>query len=371
MTADGKPFGFVNAEEVTAFRTALASSLLITRRHRVKTLLVFGVGKQAYWHVRLSLLIHGPSIKKVHFVNREFSERGRNILKKFIRFDEDQKESEGWGGCQFDLISQSYKEIDRILKDQMRAADIIFCTTPSTAPLFDESILTNTEGRKKGRLIVAVGSYKSTMIEIPKEIIAQAVKRHGPGHHFHKHAEEGGVIVVDTLACLTETGELAGLQPNQSVELGELVMIEEMAPAAEHQPHILEGGEFTQSLEALSFDPSKGSSMAQVMREDSMDSARSQSTTVLASSTNGSTTSTGAGKPPSRTSSKSSRFRKRTGSSSSQKRQEDKDEHMGRWLSSGNVIYKSVGMGLMDLVVGGDLVKLARERNVGTTITDF
>ena len=41
------------------------------------------------------------------------------------------------------------------------------------------------------------------------------------------------------------------------------------------------------------------------------------------------------------------------------------------WLTKGNVIYKSVGLGLMDLVVGGDLVRLARERDVGTTIPEF
>lgn len=48
MANDGKPIGFLNAEEVTAFRTALASSLLMTRRSKVKTVTVFGAGKQAY-----------------------------------------------------------------------------------------------------------------------------------------------------------------------------------------------------------------------------------------------------------------------------------------------------------------------------------
>jgi len=42
-----------------------------------------------------------------------------------------------------------------------------------------------------------------------------------------------------------------------------------------------------------------------------------------------------------------------------------------KWLTNGNVIYKSVGLGLMDLVVGGDLIRLARERDIGTTIVDF
>jgi hypothetical protein len=41
------------------------------------------------------------------------------------------------------------------------------------------------------------------------------------------------------------------------------------------------------------------------------------------------------------------------------------------WLTKGNVIYKSVGMGLMDLVVAGDIIRLARERDIGVTIEDF
>ena len=41
------------------------------------------------------------------------------------------------------------------------------------------------------------------------------------------------------------------------------------------------------------------------------------------------------------------------------------------WLRRGNVIYKSVGMGLMDVVVGSDLVRLADERGIGTSIPNF
>ena len=47
MDNDGRPVGFINAEELTAFRTALASSLLIVRRHKPKEIVVFGCGKQA------------------------------------------------------------------------------------------------------------------------------------------------------------------------------------------------------------------------------------------------------------------------------------------------------------------------------------
>lgn len=41
------------------------------------------------------------------------------------------------------------------------------------------------------------------------------------------------------------------------------------------------------------------------------------------------------------------------------------------WLQGGNVIYKSVGLGLFDITVGNALVRLARERGVGTTIENF
>jgi ornithine cyclodeaminase/alanine dehydrogenase-like protein (mu-crystallin family) len=35
------------------------------------------------------------------------------------------------------------------------------------------------------------------------------------------------------------------------------------------------------------------------------------------------------------------------------------------------VVYKSVGLGLMDLVVGTHLIEVAQEKNVGTRIEGF
>lgn len=56
----------------------------------------------------------------------------------------------------------------------------------------------------------------------------------------------------------------------------------------------------------------------------------------------------------------------------------EKDKHSDReahrlasWLAEGNVVYKSVGLGLMDLTVGLHLVKYAQERGVGTTVQGF
>jgi len=44
---------------------------------------------------------------------------------------------------------------------------------------------------------------------------------------------------------------------------------------------------------------------------------------------------------------------------------------MTEWLARGNVIYKSIGLGLMDLVVGNEFVRLARDMGCGTLIADF
>jgi ornithine cyclodeaminase/alanine dehydrogenase-like protein (mu-crystallin family) len=44
---------------------------------------------------------------------------------------------------------------------------------------------------------------------------------------------------------------------------------------------------------------------------------------------------------------------------------------MAKWLQSGNVIYKSVGLGLEDLTVAMRLVEFAREKGVGTHVEDF
>ena len=58
MANDGKPIGFLNAEELTAFRTALASSLLMSRRSKVKAVTVFGAGKQACVSTLRAIYLH-------------------------------------------------------------------------------------------------------------------------------------------------------------------------------------------------------------------------------------------------------------------------------------------------------------------------
>lgn len=181
----GQPVGILHASTLTAFRTALASTCLVIRRNRVQTLTVFGAGEQTYWHIRLALMLRGATVRHVNVINRGF-DGARDLLRRLHQIPLDVKRREGWTEASFGLLTPGYGEYPRLLKEQVRAADVIFCCTPSREPLFDHAILTSGEGRRKGRLIVAIGSYTPDMIEVPVEVLHQAVKTHESGHrHFH------------------------------------------------------------------------------------------------------------------------------------------------------------------------------------------
>ncbi|KAJ4525062.1 hypothetical protein HRR78_003209 [Exophiala dermatitidis] len=288
LDATGIPMGIVNAEELTAFRTALAATIMLRRRTHVHTITVFGAGKQAYWHIRLALLLKGDEIRHVNIINRTF-DRCIKLMQAF-QFSETESRPEWRSTIKFSAMSPGFNDYGRLLKEEVRKADVIFCCTPSVDPLFPAEFLISPQGERKGRYISCIGSYAPHMCEIHPDVFRRAVEPHRPGHrHHHKHAQQGGVIIVDSLeSCLQEAGEIiqAKLKPEHLVEIGELMMIKKAVTAESES-----GGYGEQGL--------------------------------------------------------------------------------ADWLSRGNVIYKSVGMGLMDLVVAGDLIAMAREREMGTTVEDF
>uniref|UniRef100_L7IU76 Ornithine cyclodeaminase/mu-crystallin family protein n=1 Tax=Pyricularia oryzae (strain P131) TaxID=1143193 RepID=L7IU76_PYRO1 len=381
FSARGDPVAVLHASHITAFRTALASTCLVQRRDQVKVLTVFGTGLQAYYHVRLALKSRGPTVKQVNIINHRYNDGCRDLLKRFWTIPAETKRREGWADCQFAMLTPGYVEYERLLKEQIRAADVIFCCTPSTRELFPAGFLTNPEGRRKGRLLVAIGSYTPQMAEIPLDVLRQTTKRHkGHGPHFHKHAAEGGVVIVDTIdGALKEAGELiaAGLHPDQLVELGELVMLQRCSLPDESDGDSEVGSRGDTPL---------GSPLAQEFDGMSLTPGTSAMSTVFGSSTSrassrsrGSSPSrSGAASPPASEKSRSG-YRgffshKRSSSHNSVKSEtkaKTKDDHLALWLQRGNVIYKSVGMGLMDLAVGMHLVRFAREKNVGSHVEDF
>jgi ornithine cyclodeaminase/alanine dehydrogenase-like protein (mu-crystallin family) len=337
----GAPRALINAEEITAFRTALASTMLFKKRANVHDVVVFGAGKQAYWHIRLALLLRGPDIHHLNIINRDF-ERVHQLLSRLYQphttdhapFSTDSthvpayrsNDDKDLAHPKIQILTPSHGEYERLLKSTIRASSVIFFTTPSTTPLFPAPYLTNPEGRKKGRYLAAIGSYKPEMVEIHPDILRQNVAPEHGHRHFHKHAAQGGAVVVDSVeACLKEAGEIiqAGLGPNEVVEIGELVMLKRDAERrrTECQTRRSEEGLDEGGVELGECEMSK---------------------------------------------------KKRRGSKGKDHDGEDKaHKSLVEWLQKGNVIYKSVGLGLMDVVVGMDLVQLADERGIGTRIENF
>lgn len=402
----GQPIAFLHAQTLTAFRTALASSCLLIKRGHVKAITVFGAGLQAYWHIRLALMFRGSTIRHVNIVNRRFSENARTILKKIYAVSPETRMREGWIDAQFDVLTPGYGEFARLLKEHVRSADVIYCCTPSTEPLFDAELLTSHEGRKKGRLIVAIGSYTRDMRELPRELLEQATwsshDHHGGGHgrHFHRHAVEGGVVVVDTLdGALRDAGEIvdAGLDPRQLVELGELVMIQKAVMIENRIDDNNDDAKvesrtaaFTRKISAqLSSDMEK-LRFATTPGKNTSSANNSPALSAVFGSVSGSDNTGASGmitpdeiksrsvsgsRSPGPTTGFFHHLSRRQSSSqeSTVKQQQsiEKEDHLSQWLTSGNIICKIVGLELMDLVVGMEIVKMAREKGVGHHIERF
>jgi ornithine cyclodeaminase/alanine dehydrogenase-like protein (mu-crystallin family) len=232
LDGQGRTRALLNASEITAFRTALASTMLFNTRANVHDVVIFGAGKQAYWHARLALLLRGSDVHHLNVINRSF-EGAKNMLSRLLGTEAGRMKYpvQVPSVPKREILTTGHGEYSRHLRNLVRGASVIFFTTPSTTPLFPHELLTNTEGRKKGRYLAAVGSYKPHMCEIPPEVIRQAVapQHHDRGHiHYHRHASQGGAVVVDSVeACLKEAGELiqAGVGGREVVELGELIML--------------------------------------------------------------------------------------------------------------------------------------------------
>lgn len=262
------------------------------------TVVIFGAGAQAYWHLRVALLLRGKEIHHVRIINRTFATAGPLLRTIYT--------SPLWTALRssnpkldFTLLTPEYGEYQRLLKEYIRSADVIFCTVPSTEPLFPASFLTSSEGRRKGRYLSLIGSYQSSMCEVSPEILRAAVEGGST-----KSVRAGGAVVVDSLeACLKDAGEIvrARLEAHQLVELGELIM---MKRAARREIEMGSGGD--------------GQDLNSASASDS-----------------------------------------------------DAAGGMVAWLKEGNVVYKSVGVGVMDLSVGMEIVRLAREKGVGITIDNF
>lgn len=268
--AHGQAIGVLNAAGLTAFRTSLGSMLLFRFRKTVENIVVFGAGKQALWHIRLAVLLRGGDIRKITIVNRSTA-RTEDLLNE-LRSEHVALPSHITIGA-FDEGTDRNAVLEALVLD----ADAIFCTTPSTQPLFPSSFLTSQEAQKKSRYIAAIGSYRLDMQEIDHQLLQILTD---PSSKLPFPTYKGGAITVDSIAsCLSEAGELvkAGIPVERMLEVGALLQEQAAGGAGE----------------------------------------------------------------------------------------------LSTWLQDGFVVYKSVGVGVMDLAIGQHLLSVAASRNIGLRIDDF
>lgn len=182
----GAPLAVINGSTLTAFRTALCSSLGLVKTYPVEadynggeTLVVFGVGDQAVWHVRLALILYPKRFAKVVCVNR--------TLAKAV--DYCAYMAKGYMGLEFVPLAIDNKGE---LKKHFETTSVVFTCVPSTVP----TVTLDLTCERKGRLFIgAIGSYKPQMIEVHGDVINEVLAA-------------GGKVLVDSKEhCLHEAGE--------------------------------------------------------------------------------------------------------------------------------------------------------------------
>ena len=213
----GHPTGFLNAEEVTGYRTTLSAMIPYVHRRRTDKIIVFGAGKQALWHSRLALALRGAEITSITIVNRS-EVRAQELI-------ETMKEENAirWSSpCQFRFLNSSQDDAQEKLRSCLAEADVIFCTVASQQPLFTLEAL----GLKKRQgiypLITAVGSWQPDMIEVHPAILRHITSSNGLNANG---ATTGAILVDDAEAALRHSGEIvqSGLTKTQMLEIGHIL----------------------------------------------------------------------------------------------------------------------------------------------------
>ncbi|EUC44773.1 hypothetical protein COCMIDRAFT_5909 [Bipolaris oryzae ATCC 44560] len=255
----GQAVGVLNAAELTAFRTALGTMLLYRYRKSTQNIVVFGAGKQAEWHIRLALLLKSNDISKITIVNRSRA-RADQLVGSLTR-----------AGLSSHIQIKVFEGDEEPLKSLVKESHVIFCTTPSTTPLFPASYLASEAD--KPRFISAIGSYRLDMQEIDPDLLSQITS---PSGLFASQVHNACIAVDSIKGCMDEAGELvkADIATERMIEVGKI------------------------------------------------DGLR-------------------------------------------------QDDGVKRWLEQGLVVYKSVGVGVMDIAIGKALLELSGEKGVGVRVDSF
>ncbi|KAG7881010.1 hypothetical protein KL905_002124 [Ogataea polymorpha] len=199
----GFPTGILNAATLTAFRTALCTSLALVKTFPIgsvgafkETLICVGVGAQGRWHTRLALILYPQRFDNVIFINRSI-DKAEEIASEFQ--------------SEFPSIKfQGAKSDSKDLKSFFEKASCIFTCIPSTEPTILKDYVVNNSVEKV--FVGAIGSYKPHMIEIEGELLKFSLS-------------SDTKILVDSIGhCLEEAGEFIqnDIGASSLIEISEL-----------------------------------------------------------------------------------------------------------------------------------------------------
>ncbi|KAJ9633584.1 hypothetical protein H2204_006790 [Knufia peltigerae] len=215
---DGLPLGIINADEITGYRTSLSVMVPYAWRTRTTRIVVFGAGKQALWHIRLALALRGDEIEHIAIVNRSAA-RGESLLSQ-VRSENEQR----WrSSVEMLCVSSTRPDYEQKLESLMATADVVFCTTPSTKPLFPARYLKVQQASSTGCYISSIGSWQPDMMELDPQLLQHGLDL---SRGQHPLGDEGGAILVDDREeSLRSSGEIINsqLRAEQLVEVGEVL----------------------------------------------------------------------------------------------------------------------------------------------------
>ncbi|KAF4973512.1 hypothetical protein FSARC_209 [Fusarium sarcochroum] len=213
----GLPTGFLNAAEVTGYRTTLSALIPWMWRQNTENIVVFGAGKQGLWHTRLALALRGSEIKKITIVNRSVG-RARDVVKQVT--EENQKY---WkSSAALDVLDPAQSDYDQALKSLLSSADAVFCTVGSTSPLFSLQTILGESTRSRLPFVGAIGSWQPDMIEMDPEMLRHAA---GRDDSYSPHGAKGSILVDDLEEALAKSGEViqSGLKEDRLVQVGQVL----------------------------------------------------------------------------------------------------------------------------------------------------
>ncbi|KAL3484721.1 hypothetical protein BJX62DRAFT_243665 [Aspergillus germanicus] len=223
LDGDGHPTGLMAAEEITGYRTSMNAMVPFCWRRHVENIVVFGGGMQALWHTRLILALRGSEVKRITFVNSS-----RERVDALIETVLEENEARWKSGCEFEFIGSRDANAQQRIQDRLGEADCVFCTTPSTSPLFPANYLTERNATHSNRqpFISAVGSWQSDMIELDPALLHHAMKVYN-GYDPVTDEQAGMVLVDDRKYAIENAGEMvqSKIADEDMVELGQIIAL--------------------------------------------------------------------------------------------------------------------------------------------------